>query len=168
MNRRVLNVLNFGGTSPSWLWHFKKKSNIINASHIFCFNNSTAKLWRSEYFVSIFNWCSLKLWRRNQFKTCIKKVPSSEYEIQASSRVWHLTFQIRFALIVLGQSPWSMAMCLVWKSVLFGNGGNWSLFLLGDVQLIWEGAVFKINILAVKHLKINIMAWVPRKINTCK
>ena len=23
----------------------------------------------------------------------------------------------------------------------------------------------KINILAVKHLKINIMAWVPRKIN---
>ena len=26
-------------------------------------------------------------------------------------------------------------------------------------------AVFKINILAVKHLKINILAWVPRKIN---
>ena len=24
---------------------------------------------------------------------------------------------------------------------------------------------FKINILAVKHLKINILAWVPRKIN---
>ena len=23
-------------------------------------------------------------------------------------------------------------------------------------------------ILAVKHLKINILAWVPRKINTCK
>ena len=24
---------------------------------------------------------------------------------------------------------------------------------------------FKLNILAVKHLKINIMAWVPKKIN---
>ena len=27
------------------------------------------------------------------------------------------------------------------------------------------GQFLKINILAVKHLKINIMAWVPRKIN---
>ena len=64
----------------------------------------------------------------------------------------------------LGQSPWSMAMCLVWQSVLLGNGWNWSLFLLGDVQLIGGGGqLFKINILAVKHLIINIMAWVPRK-----
>ena len=42
-------------------------------------------------------------------------------------------------------------------------------FLLGDVQLILGGGglalFFKINILAIKHLKINIMAWVPRKIN---
>ena len=30
----------------------------------------------------------------------------------------------------------------------------------------WGGVAvfFKINILAVKHLKINILAWVPRKI----
>ena len=34
-----------------------------------------------------------------------------------------------------------------------GEGGEESL------------AVFKINIQAVKHLKINILAWVPRKIN---
>ena len=27
------------------------------------------------------------------------------------------------------------------------------------------GGIFKINILAFKHLIINIMAWVPRKIN---
>ena len=40
-------------------------------------------------------------------------------------------------------------------------------FFLRDVQLIGGGglAVFKINILTVKHLKINIMAWDPRKIN---
>ena len=42
-------------------------------------------------------------------------------------------------------------------------------FLLGDEQLILKGGAgwqfFKINILAVKHLKINILAWVPRKIN---
>ena len=43
-------------------------------------------------------------------------------------------------------------------------------FLLGDEQLILKGGgagwqFFKINILAVKHLKINILAWVPRKIN---
>ena len=25
-------------------------------------------------------------------------------------------------LISLGQSPWGMAMCLVWQSVLLGNG----------------------------------------------
>ena len=40
-------------------------------------------------------------------------------------------------------------------------------FLLGDVKLIGGGCwqFFKINILAVKHLKVNIMAWVPRYIN---
>ena len=41
-------------------------------------------------------------------------------------------------------------------------------FLLGDEQLILMGRggqFFKINILAVKHLKINILASVPRKIN---
>ena len=27
-----------------------------------------------------------------------------------------------FHFISLGQSPWSMAMCLVWQSVLLGNG----------------------------------------------
>ena len=27
------------------------------------------------------------------------------------------------------------------------------------------GSFLRINILAVKHLKINIMAWIPRKIN---
>ena len=29
---------------------------------------------------------------------------------------------------ILGQSPWGMAMCLVWQSVLLGNGWKWSLF----------------------------------------
>ena len=42
-------------------------------------------------------------------------------------------------------------------------------FLLGGEQLILRGrgagSFFKINILAVKHLKINILAWVLRKIN---
>ena len=50
-----------------------------------------------------------------------------------------------------------------------GTIGEWLKlvpFLLGDVQLIGEGQFFKIDILAVKHLKINILAWVPRKINT--
>ena len=37
------------------------------------------------------------------------------------------------------------------RTVESGRGGGWQFF--------------KINILAVKHLKINIMAWVPRKIN---
>ena len=42
--------------------------------------------------------------------------------------------------------------------------GEWlklvPLFLLGS-----GGGIFKINIVAVKHLIINIMPWVPRKIN---
>ena len=38
------------------------------------------------------------------------------------------------------------------RTVDSGEGGGGWLF-------------FKINILTVKHLKINIMAWVPRKIN---
>ena len=67
---------------------------------------------------------------------------------------------------ILGQSPWSMAMCLVWQSLYYwGMVETGPFFLLGDVQLIWGRGgwqFFKINILAVKHLKINIMAWVPR------
>ena len=54
-------------------------------------------------------------------------------------------------------------------SMAVGAIGEWLKlvpFLLGDVQLILGGGqIFKINILAVKHLIINIMAWVPRKIN---
>ena len=43
-------------------------------------------------------------------------------------------------------------------------------FLLGDEQLILMGGgggwqFLRINILAVKHLQINILAWVRRKIN---
>ena len=63
-------------------------------------------------------------------------------------------------ITILGQSPWGMAMCLVLLKMV--------PFLLGEGQLIlrgWGLAVFKINILAVKHLKINILAWVPKKIN---
>ena len=58
-------------------------------------------------------------------------------------------------------------MCLVWQSVKFGNGKNWSLFLLGDMQLKGGGGwqFFNKNVLAVKHLKIYIMAWVLRKLN---
>ena len=56
-------------------------------------------------------------------------------------------------------------------SMAVGTIGEWLKvvpFLLGDEQLIRGGgglAVFKINILAVKHLNINILAQVPRKIN---
>ena len=50
-------------------------------------------------------------------------------------------------------------MCLVWQSVLFENGCNWFLFLLGDVKLIGGGGLEffknKINILAVKQPKKN-------------
>ena len=54
-----------------------------------------------------------------------------------------------------------------------GTIGEWLKlvsFLLGDEQFIQRegegaGSFFKINILAVKHLKINILAWVSRKIN---
>ena len=53
-----------------------------------------------------------------------------------------------------------------------GTIGEWLElvpFLLGGEQLILRGrgagSFFKINILAVKHLEINIMAWVPRKLN---
>ena len=47
-------------------------------------------------------------------------------------------------------------------SMAVGTIGGW-LFLLGDAQLIEGGGSG--SFLAVKHLKINIMAWVPRKIN---
>ena len=56
-------------------------------------------------------------------------------------------------------------MFLVWEAVLLGN---WSFFFLRDVQLIRGGGgaqIFKINVLAAEHLIINIMAWVPKKIN---
>ena len=59
-----------------------------------------------------------------------------------------------------------MAMCMT-----IGTIGEWLKlvpFLLGDEQLIMRGKdwqFFKINILAVKHLKINILAWIPGKIN---
>ena len=53
-----------------------------------------------------------------------------------------------------------------------GTIGEWLKvvpFLLGDEQLNvdseGEWQFFKIDILAVKHLKINILAWDPRKIN---
>ena len=65
-------------------------------------------------------------------------------------------------------SEWNNFQFIVNISVFETNGGNWSLFLFGDEQLIQrEGGLqfFKINILAVKHFKINILAWVPRKIN---
>ena len=58
-------------------------------------------------------------------------------------------------------------------SMAVGTIGEWLKlvpFLLGDERLLilrgeggWQ--FFKINILAVKHLKINIQACVPRKIN---
>ena len=58
-------------------------------------------------------------------------------------------------------------------SMAVGTIGQWLKlfpFLLGDEQLILreEGGgldFLKINILAVKHLKINFLALVPRKIN---
>ena len=50
-------------------------------------------------------------------------------------------------------------------SMAVGTIGEWLKlvpFFLGDVQLIGGGADF----LAVKHLIINVMAWVPRKKNS--
>ena len=49
-----------------------------------------------------------------------------------------------------------------------GEWLNWSSFFVRGrtVDSVGGGQFFKNkNILAVKHLKINIMAWVPRKIN---
>ena len=56
-------------------------------------------------------------------------------------------------------------------SMTVGTTGEWLKlvpFLLGDEQLILReggGGTLKKKILAVKRLKINILAWVPRKIN---
>ena len=82
--------------------------------------------------------------------------------------VYRIYFPIKFTLT--GPNPWGMAICLVWKSVLLGIGWNWSLFFVRGrtVESGGGGAgwlFFKINILAITHLKINILAWVPRKIN---
>ena len=43
-------------------------------------------------------------------------------EIQAFLKVYFVAFVFCFHYGLLGQSPWSMAMCLVWQSVLLGNG----------------------------------------------
>ena len=57
-------------------------------------------------------------------------------------------------------------------SMAVGTIGAWlklvPLFVSGrTVDSEGEGGwqFLKINILAVKHLKINILAWVPRKVN---
>ena len=60
--------------------------------------------------------------------------------------VCHCTSNV---LYVLGQSPWIMAMAVG----TIGECLKLVLFLLGDVKLIQLTP------------KINIMAWVPRKIN---
>ena len=48
-------------------------------------------------------------------------------------------FLVTQFLALTRPNPWSMAMCLVWQSVLFGNCWNWFPFLLRDVQLILGG-----------------------------
>ena len=53
-------------------------------------------------------------------------------------------------------------------SMAVGAIGEWLKlvpFFVRGRTVDWGGQIFKINILAVKHLIINIMAWVPRKIN---
>ena len=56
-------------------------------------------------------------------------------------------------------------------SMAVGTIGEWLklvLFVVRGRTVDWGGGgwqCFKINIFAVKHFKINIMAWVPRKIN---
>ena len=54
-------------------------------------------------------------------------------------------------------------------SMAVGTIGEWlklvPFFVRGRTVDSGGGQIFKINILAVKHLIINIMAWVPRKIN---
>ena len=61
---------------------------------------------------------------------------------------------------LLRQSPWGMAMCLVLVFSIvgtIGEGLKLVLFLLGNEQLILKVVGFlKINILAVKHLKIYL------------
>ena len=65
-------------------------------------------------------------------------------------------------------------MCLVWQSVLLGKWLKLVPFFVRGRTVDSEGeeggglAVFKINILAVKHLEINILAWVLRKIHVNK
>ena len=54
-------------------------------------------------------------------------------------------------------------------SMAVGTIGEWLKlvpFYVREQTVDWGGGFLKkINILAVKHLKINILAWVPRKIN---
>ena len=70
---------------------------------------------------------------------------------------------ILFQFLSLSQRPWSMAICLVWKSVY-----NWGMVETGPFfgrgrtvasEGGGAGSFLKINCLAVKHLKINILAW---------
>ena len=42
-------------------------------------------------------------------------------------------------LSVISQSPWGMAMCLVWQLLLMGNGWNWSLFVWGRTVFFGGG-----------------------------
>ena len=62
---------------------------------------------------------------------------------------------------IQGQSPCGMAMSLVLQSVLLG--------LIEMVPFIVRGRIVDSegagSFMAVKHLKINIQAWVPRKIS---
>ena len=61
-----------------------------------------------------------------------------------------------------------MAMCL-YGSRYYGGMDETCPFFVRGRTLDSEGGggwkFYKINILAVQHLKINILAWVPRKIN---
>ena len=41
---------------------------------------------------------------------------------KSSAFSYMMILKCRLLSILLGQSPWSMAMCLVWQSVLFSNG----------------------------------------------
>ena len=123
-------------------YFFRNRLNIM-IIHRFVLNNSIHFIWENK------KWKNLELHRKC---TCISIMLQCMHlciyngYVQGVDQKYFWTwnkithystiqrFNIHYTRLriltsyTLGQSPWSMAMCLVWQSVLLGNGWNWSLF----------------------------------------
>ena len=98
------------------------------------------KLKYSKVPQKYFKWLSFNYnWflKKNRFEwPCFKKsynimfrhIFKKKYEFYLESPI--IMILIWYYMIWLGQSPWIMAMCLVWQSVLLENGWNWSPFFV--------------------------------------